>query len=339
MLLLCFAGCLGPQSSTKDLSDELNIFNWEDYFGETTLEDFEQQFGVKVNLYTFEDEEYMISALESNPGMYDLAVTSDSTVSELVATRSLAEIDKENIPNIQYLTSQFTNPSYDPDNTYSVPYFWGTTGIAVNTSIVTKNVTSWSILWDWNYSGNITMLNNKYEVMATALKLLGYSINTNNLSQLHEAEQLLISQRPHIQGYDDPQTIIEKLVQGEVALAHCYVGEANIAADRNDNITYVIPSEGAPLWVDTFIIPVDAQHKYTAEIFINYILEPEVHADIANYQWQACPNEAATAFIDTEILDDPGIYPEEDVLEKCEYFTLLQNETYSRYNKIWAELQ
>ena len=97
MLLLCLAGCLGPQSSPKELSDELNIFNWEDYFGETTLEDFEQQFGVKVNLYTFEDEEYMMSALESNPGRYDLAVTSDCTVSELMATRSLAEIDKENI--------------------------------------------------------------------------------------------------------------------------------------------------------------------------------------------------------------------------------------------------
>lgn len=333
-------GCLGPSPENKPtLSTELNIFNWEEYFGETTLEDFEELFGVKINLYTFEEEDYMLSSLATNPGKYDVVITSGSTVETLIKTKALAKLNKNHIPNIKYLDPTYMNLSFDPGNVYSVPYLWGTTGIAVNTSAVTGNVTSWSILWDANYSGKIVLLNNKDEVIAAALKYLGYSINTRNLSHLKEAEQLLLQQKPLIQGYEDPLDIIEKLVSGEVVLAHCYSGDAYAAADENQNITYVIPEEGAPLWIDNLVIPVDSPHKYTAEVFINYILEPEVIGNITNSQWYANPNKAAEKYVNASILEDPGIYPPQSIIENCEFFEALDSATYYEYNRIWAELQ
>ena len=339
IILVSFSGCIDSNEPQEQLSEELNIFNWEDYFGETILEDFEEQFGVKVNLYTFEDEDYMISSLETNPEMYDVVITSDSIVSELIQTKSLAALNKDNIPNLENINPEFLNPLYDPGNKYSIPYLWGTTGIAINASVVTEDVTSWSILWDSNYSGNISMLNNKYEVMAVALKYLDYSINSNNLSQIAEAEELLLKQKPHLEGYEDPVTIKDKLASGELSVAHVYVGEAYMAADENENISYIIPDEGAPLWIDTLVIPVDSPHKYTAEVFINYILEPEISASITNYQWCASPNQAAEEYIDDEILGDSGIYPPQDVLDKCEYFMELGGQTESEFNRIWSILQ
>ena len=340
ILLSClFSGCFIAHYHEPMLSDELNIFNWEDYFGETTLEDFEEIFGVKINLYTFEDEDYMISALSTNPGKYDIVIASDSTVKELIEMKQLAKLDKSHIPNIKNLDPDFLNLSFDPGNEYSIPYLWGTTGIAYNRSAVKENVKSWSILWDNNYSGRIILLNNKDEVIATALKYLGYSINTKNLSQLREAETLLLKQKPLIQGYADPITTIDKLINGEVVIAHCYSGDAYTAADENPNISYVIPKEGSPIWIDNLVIPADSPHKYTAEVFINYILEPKVIANITNYQWYANPNKAAEKYVNKSILEEPGIYPPKDILEKCEYFETLDATIYSEHNRIWSELQ
>lgn len=339
LILVGLVGCTEEQTYQEE-SNVLNLFNWEDYLGETTIEDFEQRYNITVDLYTFDDEEYMLSALESNPGKYDLIVTSDSIISELIKTKSLSELNKENIPNINNINLKFLDPDYDPGNTYSVPYLWGTTGIGVDTSVVTENVTSWSVLWNGSYSGQITMLNNKYEVMAAALKYLGYSINTNNISHLNEAEMILLEQKEMNQGYESPTNIIDKMIAGNVAIAHSYVGDVYTAAEENENIIYMIPEEGAPLWVDTFAIPINAEHQKIAELFINYVLEPEVHANIANYLWQACPNEAAKSYIDEDILSDRGIYPSQQILDKCEYFNRdLENQVYSEYNRIWAELQ
>ena len=183
------------------------------------------------------------------------------------------------------------------------------------------------------------MLNNKEEVIAVALKYLGYSINSNNISQLEEAKELLLQQKTLIQGYEDPITIIDKLGSGELLLAHCYSGDAYSAAEANENITFVIPEEGADLWIDNLVISVDSPHKYTAEVFINYIFEPEVHTNITNYLWYANPNVAAQELIEEEIIEDPGIYPPQNVLDKCEYFAELDSQTHSEHNRIWIELQ
>jgi len=337
--LVLFTGCVENNNiEDEKLSAELNIFNWEDYFGpnNTTINGFETEYGVEVNLYIFDDEEIMLTELENNPTKYDIIVTSDSIIIDLIKKKSLAQINKDNIPNIENLNPEYLNLSFDPYNKYSIPYFWGTTGMAYNTSIVEDNLTSWKGLFDSNYSGEIVMLNNMYEVMGAALKYLGYSINTENITQLREAESLLKEQKNMIQGYEAPYNIMNKLIDGEVTIAHIYVGESYIAADENANITYIIPKEGAPIWLDSFAVPINSANRYTAEVFINYILDPDVSAEIINHQWTANPNIAAYDQVDDEILNDPNIYPSQEIINKCEYFIPLQGFVVNEYNRIWS---
>jgi len=338
--ILCVTGCVEVEDRNPEQT-ELIIYNWEDYLGpdESLLTSFEDKYNVNITLYTFGDEEEMIAELQSNPTKYDLIVTSDSIISDLAGANGLAELNKNNIPNIVNIDPDYLDLPFDPDNTYSIPYFYGTTGVAYNTSFYEKDIDSWGVLFDANYSGNITMLNNQYEVVGAALKYLGYPLNSENLSQLAEAEALLLEQKNIIQGYETSVDIEEKLVNGEVMMAHLYVGEAMKAAEENENITYIIPKEGAPIWIDCFAIPSGSQHKENAELFINYVLTPEISAEIIEYQWTASPNKEALKLVDDEFLNDPWIFPSEDILEKCEYFIALHGSIVNEYNRIWSELQ
>lgn len=340
LILVQITGCMDTENSKKEeLSSELNILNWEDYFAPNIIEDFEEKYNVTITIDTFDEENYMISQLETNPGDYDVVITSDISVRELIATKTLATLDKNNIPNLKNINSKFLDKSFDPGNLYSIPYLWGTTGIAYNSSAINEEITSWSALWNTTYNGTIGMLDNTQEVIGATLKYLGYSLNPSNLTQIQEAENLLLIQKNLIQGYFGSMDIINKLVNGELKISQCYSGDAFFAADMNENITYVIPEEGASIWIDNLIIPADSPNKYTAEVFINYILSPQVSANITNYQWYANPNEEAKSFIDSEILETPGIYPSESVLEKCEFFEELNGEMNNEYNRVWSNLK
>jgi len=327
-----------PEVPEEELSSVLNIYNWEDYFGETTLEDFEEEFGVKVNFEMYEDEEEMLSSVQSDPAKYDIVVASDEMVTEMVEMRLLAPINMANLPNFKNIGDEFKNPSYDPGNKHSVPYMTWSTGIAVNRKYVMEDVDSWGILWNPEYKGKISMLNNSSEVIGAALKYLGYPLNSTDPAQLEEARELLLGQKPLLRGYEDPITIRQDLISEELWAAHEYSGEAAFAADANEDVEYIIPEEGAAYGVDTLAIPVDAQHKYTAEIFINFILRPDVSAEISNYLWYGNANEAAREFTDPEILESPSIYPPEEILNRCESFQDT-GEAYKIYNQIWEELK
>ena len=148
-LLVYISGCTDNEpSNNEELSNELHILNWEDYFAPNLIEDFEEAYGVTISIETFDEEDYMISKLETNPGYYDLVIASDSTVRELIETRSLAIIDKTNIPNFENIDSSFLDKSFDRDNQYSIPYLWGTTGIAYNDSAIPEGISSWASLWN-----------------------------------------------------------------------------------------------------------------------------------------------------------------------------------------------
>ena len=331
-------------ASEKKLSKILNVYNWEDYFGSTTVSDFEKKFGVKVNLETFDDEEEMVSSLQSHPEKYDIIITSGDEIRELVKMRMLAEIDLENIPNLKNIEQRFRNPYYDPGHRHSVPYLWGTTGIVVNRSFIKDKEDSWPLLWNSKYKGKIAMLNNPDEVIGAALKYLGYSVNTNDPSKLDKARQKLFDQRPLLAGYLDCITLREKLISGELWAAQIYSGEGMFAVDKLEPLEYIIPKEGAAMWVDCLAIPRDAKHKYTAEVFINYILSPEISAEIANYLWYANCNQAARAFTQEEILKSPSLYPSKKTLKNCEFFRPVgtaeeEKRTRQIINKIWSELR
>ena len=347
ILLIILAGITGyfqivknPEPTKEKLSDVLNVYNWEDYFGETTIEDFENEFGVKVNLATFENEDEMLSAIQSNPRQYDVTVASDILVKEMINMKLLTQLNIENISNFKNIGSEFKNPSYDPGNKYSVTYLWSTSGLAINRKYIKEIEPSWSILWNPEYKGKISMLNNMQDVLGSALFYLGHSGNSINPTELEEAKNLLLKQKPLLRGYEDTITIRDDLISEKLWAGHIYSGDGAFAAAENENIEYIIPQEGAFITLDNLVVPIGAQHKYTAEVFINFILRPDVSAKLVNYLWYANTNEAAREFTDPAILQNASIYPSEEVKKNLEFSGYFGGvEALALYNQIWAELQ
>ena len=349
VLLLVLAGVIGyfqltkapkePEPPKKELSAVLNVYNWEDYFGTSTIEDFEKDFGVKVNLQTYGSEDTMLSTIQSDPTKYDVIIASDILVKEMISMKLLAQIDMENIPNFKNIGNDFKDPFYDPGNKHSIPYMWGTSGLTINHKYIEETEPSWSILWNPKYKGKISMLNNMQDVIGAALKYLGYSANSVNPAELEKAKEALLRQKPLLRGYENTLAIRDDLISEKLWASHSYSGEGSFAADKNENLEYIIPKEGGFIWVDNLLIPIGAQHKYTAEVFMNFILRPDVSAKIANYLWYANTNEAARELTNPEILQDPSLYPLEEVRKKLEFSGFIgADEAIAIYNQIWAEL-
>ncbi|MBI1922753.1 spermidine/putrescine ABC transporter substrate-binding protein [Candidatus Poribacteria bacterium] len=306
----------GTTSCAK--KQQLFVYNWSDYIGETTIADFEKEFDVKVTYDNYSTNEELLAKLQAGATGYDIIVPSDYTVELMVKRSLLAELNFANIPNFQNIASRFKNLPFDLGNKYSVPYLWGTTGIGVNTEKVTEPVDSWSILWDEKYKERISMLDDMRGLADCALKYLGYSVNTTDARQIEEARQLLLKQKPLVKVYTS-ETYMDFLKSGDIWIAHAYSGDVYQVAKENKAIKYVIPKEGTEISVESLCIPKGAPHKDTAERFINYLLRPKVSAGISNFTWYANPNEASHPFTNPAILNDSSIYPPPDVLERCEF--------------------
>lgn len=320
------------------LSQELNIYNWFDYIGETTLADFEKEFGVKINYDTYDNNEALLAKLQTGAVGYDIIIPSDYMVRIMIKEGMLAPLDFKNIPNFKNINKKFQNLPFDPENKYSVPYQWGTTGFAYNTKYIPEQLDSWATLFDEKYKGKITMLNEARDVIGSVLKYLGYSLNSMNEAELTQAKELLIKQKPLIKAYTADQAK-PMLISEEAWISHIYSGDAFAAASENEAVQYIIPKEGSAIWVDNMCIPKSAPHTYTAEVFINYILRPEVSAGISNYTFFASPSAAALEHIQPEIKENPSIYPPQAVMEKLEFIKDLGSEATRLWDKIWTEVK
>ena len=315
---------------------ELFIYNWPYYISENTIPGFEKEFGVKITYDNYSSNEEMLAKLHAGASGYDLVFPSDYTVVIMREQGLLEELDMSKIPNFKNIDERFKNLDFDPGNKYSVPYFWGTTGIGYNSEKVKDKVDSWKILWDEKYKGRISMLDDMRGLMNPALKLLGYSINTTDPRQIDKAKQLLIKQKPLVKAYTS-DTYVDFLASGDIWLAQGYSGDVFQAMKENKSLRYVIPKEGTDMWVDNMCIPKGAKNKDMAEKFINYVLRPEVSADISNATWYANPNSASRRYIKPEIINNPAIYPPDEILKKCEFQKDLKdiNKVYEKvYNEV-----
>ena len=310
--------CSKKEKGAGELSDKLYVYNWSYYISESAIPNFEKEFGVKVIYDNYSSNEELLAKLQAGATGYDLIFPSDYMVGMMSEQGLLEEFDLTNIPNFKNISEKFKNLSFDPGNKYSIPYLWGTTGIGVNTEKVEEEVNSWSILWNEKYKGRISMLDDMRGLANPALKVLGYSINTTDPKEIEEAKQKLIEQKPLVKVYTS-DTYIDLLKSGDIWLAQGYSGDVFQVTKENEAIKYFIPKEGTDIWVDNMCIPKGAKNKYTAEVFVNYLLRPEVSAEISNFTWYANPNEASHQFIKPEILNDPSIYPPQEVLDKCEF--------------------
>ncbi|MER3468319.1 MAG: spermidine/putrescine ABC transporter substrate-binding protein [Thermoflexus sp.] len=265
---------------------------------------------------------------------------SDYMVSIMIREGMLAELDKSNLPNLVHIDPAHLGLYFDPENKYTVPYMWGTTGFMYDTAAVPRELKSWKDVFEPapDLQGKISMLKDEREVIGAALKYLGFSMNTTHPEQLATAKEVLSRQKPYVKAYTS-DTNRDLLVAGEVVLAHIWTGDAIRARDAKPSLKYVIPEEGCTIWQDNLAIPKTSRNKYTAEIFINFLMRPDIAAINANTIKYGSPNRTAIQqrLIDPALLNDPGIYPPEELQRKMEWLIDV-GEAIEIYDRIWTEL-
>ncbi len=343
----CPADVVAIVQALPEADRVLNWYNWTTYEADTTRPDFGALCGVKVNEDNFGSNEEMIAKLRGgNPG-YDLIVPTGVNIPQMIREGLLDELDLSKIPNFANVSELLQKPTYDPENKYTVPYQWGTIAIGYNKEAVGKEVTSWDDLW--SFQGNAAWLEDTRSMMGIALVLLGKDPNTTNPDDIAAARDFLVDHGSNVRtiAQDDGQ---EKLLSGEADMVIEYSGDIfQIMADCTDNpdqncadkYDYVIPKEGAIRWVDNLAIPKGAPHKALAEAFIDYVLDPQVGADISNYTAYASPNQKAIdeKLIDPAYLESTIIYPDEEASKTLFTVVDVGDEAARLYNDAWSELR
>lgn len=323
--------------AAKEDSNTLYVLNWGDYIDEALLTQFEEETGIQVNYTTMATNEEMMVKLEEADCIYDVCFPSDYIIERLIQKDLLHELNKDNIPNLQYIDERFLDLDFDPENKYSVPYMWGTVGILYNTTMVQEPVTSWDILWDETYADQILMYDSIRDTIGVALMKLGYSINTRNEADIQAAEEALIAQKPIVQAYlGDP--IKDRLISGGAAMGIVYSGDAMWCMYENPDLAYAVPETGSNLWFDNIIIPKTSDNTEAAEAFINFLCDPEVAAQNAEYIGYSTPNAAALEILGEEYINDRTYNPPQELLDKCEIFHDL-GDFITVYNDAWNRIK
>jgi len=327
----------GRQTAPQELAKELNFYNWSDYIAEDTLPNFQKRFGVKVNYDNYSSNDTLFAKLRAGATNYDIVVPTDYLVRRMLRLNMLEELNLANIPNRKNLDARFQNPPYDPGNKHSIPWQWGTTGIGYNTKRVAESVESWAMLWNAKYRGKISMLAEMRDALGATLILLGFSGSSTKAEELEAAKAKMLEQKPLLKHYTS-DTYIDELASNDVWLAQGWSGDVFQAQGENKDVDYVIPKEGSFIWVDNMVIPKGAPHKYTAEVFMNYVLEAEVGAAISNFVRYASPNKAAEAHLDKDLLADTRVYPSSQVMDALQFYGDL-GPAETLWNKIWQEVR
>ena len=318
---------------------ELSVFNWSTYIAEDTIPNFEQACGVTVNYSIYESDEAMLSRIrQGNPG-YDIVVPSGATVARMIRDDLLIPLDKDLIPNIENMSEDLLDAPYDPGNEYSVPYQWGTIGLGYNTEAIPEGISSWEDLF--TYDGPVAWLEDRRAVMGIALMLLGYDPNSEDPDEITEAKDFLLERGGNVIAVagDDGQVILER---GDADIVIEYSGDIiDLTYECEcETYAYVIPEEGSNIWTDNLAVPVDAPNPELAMVFIDYILHPQVSADISNFTAYGSPNQVAidAGLIDEELLANEAIYPGEELRSRLFTSTEVSEEAESLYNDAWDEL-
>jgi spermidine/putrescine transport system substrate-binding protein len=327
----------GAQKGDVEMTNRLNFYNWSYYIAEETIPDFQDEFGVRVRYDNFSSNSELLAKIQAGASGYDLIVPSDYMVEIMIAQNMLQPLNEANIPNLVNIDPRFRNMPFDPDNIYSVPYQWGTTGLGINTRFVTEIIDSWDVLWNPTYAGRISILDDMRSGMVPALKKLGYSVNTRNEIELAEARNLMFAQKAMVRTYSS-ETYIDLLKSGDIWIAQGWSGDIFQVMKENPDIIFVIPREGSYIWVDNMVIPKGAPNRTTAEAFINYILRDNVGAAISNYTGYSTPNRAALPLVDEDLLNDETMYPPDEVLNRLEFMHDVGTAT-ALYNRIWNEIK
>lgn len=344
--LAVLAGCGGNGDAPADAGDDglpreekvLNIYNWTEYMPDDILAEFEAEYGVTINYDMYSSNEELLAKLQAGGrGMYDLIVPSDYAVEIMIEHGLLEPIDHGLIPNLEHISERWLDPPFDEGNRYSLPYLWGTVGIAYNKAHMVEPVTSFRDLWRPEYRGRVVLVDDSREVVGMALQLLGYSRNDTDTDHLIQAGALLKQLAPSVKAYDsdNPKGM---LAGGEAWIGLVWNGEAVLAAEENPDIGYVLPREGSGLWLDNLAIPAGAPHKGWAHVFIDFLYRPEISARLGREFPYGVPNGAALELLPEHILANEGAYPDENLLEKSEFIVDV-GDAADIYDRIYTEMK
>jgi spermidine/putrescine-binding protein len=338
--ILAGSGCRRAEEPlpTGPGEKKLNLYIWSEYLPQEVIDEFTRRTGIAVQYDLYDSNEPVLEKLQSGVAAYDLVVPSDYMVRILIHLKLLRPLDRARLKNLGNLDPRFLDQEFDPQNGYSLPYLWGTTGYGYDKQKAGRELDSWAPLFDPANRGEILMLDDMRECFAVALKYQGHSLNATDPAVLEQAADLLKKQKPLVKTYNsgDYENI---LASGDVNYAHGYNGQiAKLVARQPARFAYVLPKEGATLWMDSVCIPARARNLDSIYAFLDYILEPEVNARIVNGISYASANVPARRFIRPEILSDPAIYPSDEALARCEFVKDIEDAT-TILDEYWTEIK
>lgn len=332
---MMLAGC-GSSPDSK-----VFVYNWGEYIDPDVLTQFTEETGIKVIYDEFETNEVMYPKIKCGAFRYDCVCPSDYMIRKMIENDLLQPVDFDSIPNYKNIGRQYIEESrqFDPDNQYSIPYCWGTVGILYNKTLVDDPVDSWGILWNEKYRDQILMQDSVRDSMMVALKYLGYSCNTTDPSQLEEAKELLIKQKPLVQAYVVDQ-VRDKMIGGEAALGVIYSGEAIYTQRENPDLEYVVPKEGTNIWIDSWVIPKNAPNRENAEKFLNFLCRDDIALKNFEYITYSTPNTAAQAEIEDEDIRNSKIaFPDLTNMKNLETYSYLGKDMDKLYDDLWSQVK
>lgn len=330
----------------QDIS--INVYNWGEYISTGadvgTLNvnaEFTRLTGIKVNYTNYATNEELYAKLKGGGANYDVIIPSDYMISKMIKEDMLQPLDMDNIPNFRYIMPTFVNPAYDSENAYSVPYTWGTVGIIYNTSMIDipREDIDWDILWNPDYADQILMFDNPRDAFAIAEIMMGYSLNTEDPVELSAAANKLKEQKSVVQAYVMDE-IFDKMAANDAWLAPYYAGDALTILEDNEDLDFAVPKSGTNLFVDAMCIPAGAKQKEAAEMYINFMCEPDIAYANIDYICYSTPHSAAYEMLDEETRNNPVSYPGDEYLdENTTIFVNLSDEANLQMQTLWTEMK
>ena len=340
-------GCGVLVFSARQQTVTLNVYNWgmniADGSDDTLdiIAAFEEKYPhIKVNYSTYDSNEVLYTKLKNGGISVDVIIPSDYMIARMIKEDMLLELDFDNIPNYSYIDDTFKNTSFDPENKYSVPYTWGTVGILYNTKYVDEaDVTGWELLWNEKYDDKILMFDNSRDAFGIAQYLLGYDVNTTDPAELQACADKLAQQKPLVQQYVMDQ-IYSSMENEEAWIAPYYAGDCMLMMESNPDLAFYLPQhQGFNMFIDSMCIPKACQEKEAAELFINFLCDPEISGENMNYICYGSPISAAKDFMDDYLAESPVVYPDESVLANGTSYDYLPLEISRLVEKLFMEVR
>ncbi len=330
MLFMALTACQPKQQA-------LNIYAWSSELPQEVVDDFQKETGIIVTVDTFDSNEALIAKLEAGASGYDLVNPSQYAVPILTGENLLLKLDHNKMANYANVGEVFQTVSFDPGNVTSIPYLWGTTGMAYNDECVTTPITSWKAMWDEQYSGRIYMLDNMLAAYIAGLQVNGFHANTTNPDEIAAATQSLIDQKAVLGGYNSTN-FAELVSSGEACIVEAWSGNVVQVMNENPHVHYVIPEEGGSMWVDSYAITASAVNVDNAYKFMDYLLRPEVAAKVTELAGIATAVDSSKALLSSEIADNPAIFPASESLQKIDFIVFL-GDAMTYYQDGWTKVK